>query len=514
MEPIYRGNGLTKSERYLARLADRTFLDLWSYPNPYIDKRTGPKSTGKELCDLLVVCGDDVIVFSDKAIEWQKTEELDIAWPRWYRRAVAKSVDQISGAVRWILDFPQRVFLDPACEKKLPLSLPGRERIRIHAVAVAIGARAACSAHFPGSSGTLMLVPKVKGKSHADPKIENYFPFAIGDVNPAGIFVHVFDDQGLDLVMRELDTVSDFTDYLTRRERIIRSGHLLTAPGEEDLLAYYLHSFDGKNHDFVKPSGERWKGNESFGVEEGMYNDLVTRPEYIAKREEDRISYLWDTLIKEFTRHVLAGTSVAVFDRQPDAGEAEQGLRIMAQEPRVYRRMLGQALMGTINGLSETKKDRFCRIVMPNGDDRDRSLAYVFLAIPYPDHLSLAGGYDQYRKVRANMLHAYCFNVLESHRNLTRVVGIALDGKASKSGIGTSEDLLALEQLPEWTDEAVSRVKELQEQFDVMREWRVERSAFHTSEFPQPRPSGNLSRQQRRAAQRAAEKNAKRRVGG
>ena len=41
---VARGQGETPSERYLAKLADRTFLDLWSYPNAYIDKEVrGPR---------------------------------------------------------------------------------------------------------------------------------------------------------------------------------------------------------------------------------------------------------------------------------------------------------------------------------------------------------------------------------------------------------------------------------------------------------------------------------------
>ncbi len=61
MKKIIRGAATTPSERYLAKLADKTFLNLWSYPNLFIDKKDGGKGNGKELCDLLVVCGDDII---------------------------------------------------------------------------------------------------------------------------------------------------------------------------------------------------------------------------------------------------------------------------------------------------------------------------------------------------------------------------------------------------------------------------------------------------------------------
>ena len=122
MEPIRRGKGVTESERYLAQLANSTFLELWSYPNTFIDKRSAAIAEGKELADLLVACGDDVIIFSDKSIAWP-SGDVGQSWSRWYRRAVKKSVDQIRGAERWLRQFPERVFLDRACSQKLPIEL-------------------------------------------------------------------------------------------------------------------------------------------------------------------------------------------------------------------------------------------------------------------------------------------------------------------------------------------------------------------------------------------------------
>src|SRR5436189_5983286 len=95
---IARGAGLTPSEKYLASLADKAFLNLWSYPNLFIDRKQGGKGDGKELCDLLVVCGDDILIFSDKTVAWPTVDEFQIAWSRWYRAAIEQSVATIRGA--------------------------------------------------------------------------------------------------------------------------------------------------------------------------------------------------------------------------------------------------------------------------------------------------------------------------------------------------------------------------------------------------------------------------------
>ena len=48
----------TSSERYLTRLCRRSFLRLWSWPNIYRDQHWGGSALGKEVCDLLVVFGN------------------------------------------------------------------------------------------------------------------------------------------------------------------------------------------------------------------------------------------------------------------------------------------------------------------------------------------------------------------------------------------------------------------------------------------------------------------------
>ena len=36
-----------------------------------------------DLCDVLLVCGDDVLIFSDKNIAWPKGDDFALSWSRW-----------------------------------------------------------------------------------------------------------------------------------------------------------------------------------------------------------------------------------------------------------------------------------------------------------------------------------------------------------------------------------------------------------------------------------------------
>jgi hypothetical protein len=65
-----------ESEAVLADLCHRSFLSLWSYPNPYRSNGLQTHGEGKELCDLPVIFGQQVIIFSDKSCAFPSSSEL------------------------------------------------------------------------------------------------------------------------------------------------------------------------------------------------------------------------------------------------------------------------------------------------------------------------------------------------------------------------------------------------------------------------------------------------------
>ena len=85
-------------------------------------------------------------------------------------------------------------------------------------------------------------MPSLKGQRHTTDVMGWHGPFAIGDVDPGDPFVHVFDETALDLVMLEMDTMSDFVRYLEERKGAIREERFVLAAGEAELVALYLQS--------------------------------------------------------------------------------------------------------------------------------------------------------------------------------------------------------------------------------------------------------------------------------
>jgi hypothetical protein len=248
-------------------------------------------------------------------------------------------------------------------------------------------------------------------------------------------------------------------------------------------------------------------------VAPGEYNAFIKSPEYRRQKIADRISYVWDRLIDLFVEHVLAGTSVALLGHEPNAALAERGLRLMALENRVYRRLLASSLGEVLNKAREQKVDRLVRRMLPATGTRSRRVAYILLVLSYPKGVELKNGYADYRTTRANMLQFYCLDLFDQCDDIDFVVGIAGDAAEEVSGrAGGSEDLVTIER-PDWTEELRSQLEEARKLLDIKPFVHAKARHATTTEYPQTE-NFPLTRQQRRAEERTKRKGQRSRKDG
>lgn len=310
--------GFSESERYLGGITQKTFLSFWSHPNLF-------RSPAKELTDLLVIFGDDVIVFSDKSCAFQEGAH---GWSRWYRRAVLASAHQLHRAAGWIRTHPDRIFTDSKCERPFPLYVPRQPSI--HLVAVATGAREAAARHH-GGDGSLIFLTNTDGAT----------AFTVGDLEPTKDFVHVFDDRSLSLLLSELDTASDFVAYLRKRAAFLRRGNVILAESEAGILENYLFGMNGRaEHDFDIPEDFDLKKGISVS---GNWQKFVASGPYQRKQVANEQSYVVDRIIEDVARHADRGTLYT--GQENGLVGIEEMLRSFARENRFARRRLGQAIV-------------------------------------------------------------------------------------------------------------------------------------------------------------------------
>jgi hypothetical protein len=471
-QPIFElptAEGVNSSERILTQLCQKTFLRLWSQTNVFTDEGfSDGKGSTKELCDALVIFGDDVIIFSDKHIKFQEDRKLEVAWPRWYKRAVTDSCRQLYGALNWLKRFPERAFLDPKCTRSLAVPVP-KSAPRFHLVAVTRGSRDAVLKAAGGEGlGTFGINSSVEGDAHLE------HPFVIGLPDPTKKFVHVFDEVSIGLVLGELDTAADLLDYLNRREQLLgRRGSGVIASGEEELLGTYLQtmSADETQHAFVTLyPDEPLPDMIVFGG--GVWSSLLNDPGFVRKKDADRISYEWDRLIDRFLEYGDAGAYGALLKQT--GAQSEQGLRWMAAENRYRRRQLAQSFVGAMQRVEAG--GRIGRIAYSGVAGEP---VFVFLVNSKRDDES----YEDYRKYRVALLHAYVQTARLQAPLGTVFVGIAFDNP-HKTYRGGSEDLFVLSK-EAWTEQELSELEAKRVELGLWKKG-AQRSLYRQDEFPQP----------------------------
>jgi hypothetical protein len=403
-------HAINSSEQFVYEVCEKSFLSLWSYANPQ------GRNPGKELCDILVVCDPHVIVVSVKDIELKDSGSERVKWDRWQRKSISASKKQIEGAIRW-LDRAQ-IVLTKGGTQGLPL--PPMERRVYHRIAVAFGGRR----EVPISSSCI--------KDEA--------------------FVHVLDERSFYLLLRYLDTISDFVQYLAAKKEFFNRAAIIMEGGEEDLLALYMHR--GRQFpqelDMVILQNDLWQGFSS-------------RSEFLAKMDRDRDSYVWDRLIESFCVGGFDGETW----RGPGMAESEQALRILALEDRFCRRILGRAFR-------EFLEQSQARMVRSRCLQSLSGIVYVFLTYDS----------DSNPEERKHELLGRCVASLCRFPKASTIIGIDINVPGELPRGGYTSDLAMLHSDDsEWPKEYVEKARIFRDELGYFRDSNENR--FHEDEFPE-----------------------------
>ncbi len=244
---------MTETEKITFELSKETFLSFWSFPNP-IGKNNN------ELCDILVVCSPDIIIISVKDISTYNQK-------RWIREAIEKSSGQIYGAERFLMKSDSILLKD----KQTEICLPKKDIKNIYRVSVAFG----------------------RGDN---------FSLEFGELKLNKGFVHVFDEKSVQIVLKELDTITDFIEFLKAKETFINSQVKHIVYSEEDYLTLYLQNGFNfpENVTTLITTGNLWEG-------------FSKSSEYLEIKNENEISYNWDRIIElfhsDYENNVLTGSN-------------------------------------------------------------------------------------------------------------------------------------------------------------------------------------------------------------
>lgn len=422
---IQKSTGFTDSERMLAEFCDRTFLKLWSYPNPF-------KSDGHEICDLLAVFGNNIFIFFDrhKVLPHNTEKDLNILWNRWKGRAIDAQIATAHGAERYIRG-GGKIYLDGKRAMPFPLNFDPKTAV-IHKIVVANGAKEACKHASERNVYGSLAITYCKN----DDVPERPFHVFIDKFNP----VHVFDSHNLPILLGELDTVSDFTEYLQAKLRAIEKYDQLLYCGEEDLLGHYLSNYDKDKHQHV--IGTNDANINCLMIGEGEWRDFVETEIYIYTKSIDKVSYFWDDLIQRTCQNAI--------DRKlggnTDLLNGQSAIFEMVKEPRFVRRAISDKFLKVVRDFPDLPGELTKQVTLvPSFFD---GVAYIFFQLRASDQLRRSTEYLGKRRV---MLEIACGAAKNKFPLFKKIVGIGMDAPKF-AGDKNSEDFILL-NCEEWSSE-------------------------------------------------------------
>ena len=268
-------------------------------------------------------------------------------------------------------------------------------------------------------------------------------------------------------MLETLDTLTDFTAYLTKKERFLTGPRVVFAAGEEELLAIYLHHLnDTGEHDFIIDGDY-----DTLAFEEGFWDEFVASPERRAQIEADKISYFWDALIEKFSFHAMTGTQYLTSGGP--IREQEVMFRFLAREPRLRRRLLSRRFLEVLEKSANSTVNSNVRVLEPS---RPGDPFYAFLFLRRRPELSE----ETNRNVRGNLLMSYCRAVKLKYPDAIHIVGIA-----TEAGFPSirSEDFVYL-NATEWGPEQEAEARELQHKLRLLQNITFHRG--REREYPPP----------------------------
>ncbi len=365
------------AEAFVYELAKKSFLEDWCYKNPLMPN-------GKELCDLLIVFGDTAIIWQIKDLKLNERG-------KYKKSGVIKNLKQLTSAKHRLFNL------------KVPIELENPRRGK--------------ELFDPRPIKQIYLISALLGKG------EEFFSFA--EILKGDNLIHTFTRDFTELILNELDTIKDFVAYIKEKEKLIFSEKQITLfGGEEELLGLYLEN---------ERSFEAFSKSTLLLIQEGIWKHYQRRPEYKAKKKEDKISYLWDSILN---RAYTCGPGYEAVAKE------------LASTNRFERRILSKSFYGAhILANNEKEKNTFRRMFQTKG------VTYCFVFL---DEI-------RSREERRALLGNVCFVARGLIKENKKVIGIATEMKIRPM---CSYDFCFLE-LPTWDYKVEKQLKIIQKKTKI-----------------------------------------------
>lgn len=342
-------------EEFVNELSFNSFFRYWCFPNP--KDENGDK---KEICDLLIVFGQYLVIFSVKNYQFKEQ------YSKYFRQTIEKSERQIWGAENKLFG-EKTVYIkhpDRVIEK-----FEGNKILKVFRIIVNLG-------------------EGVK-----------FYPF--NRTTKDEKFINVFDKKAFEQIVSELDTLPDFLEYLDKREKFFFDKRVVILPGEEndfpletsvqyfeiseklakdentkrtvvlsgtesDLLANYI-----ENGKLFPELLQKEEYTHAYLTLDGAWKEFISKSQVAAKKKDDKISYFVDELVK---REVLINSNL----------ESEVIARELLMFNRFERRIISKSFF---DFYEKNKLNSGYKFARRYADFNGTGIVFIFYTLEMPQYM-------------------------------------------------------------------------------------------------------------------------------
>lgn len=203
----------TKSEENITNFMRKSMLNYWVIPNPY-------KKDKNELCDVLVIFQNNVIVISDKSCgKPEENKELHNKWLNFCDQ-LSKSKKQLKSAQTYIENNNTEIFYDKDCKNKVVHNLDIYETLNFHLITTVSNWTQIVKKEFV-NDGSMKINTNIEFLSnHIERKNEKYL-FTLQSKPDYNDFFHMFDEINFCKIIKFINTPNDLISYLEERKQTI-----------------------------------------------------------------------------------------------------------------------------------------------------------------------------------------------------------------------------------------------------------------------------------------------------
>lgn len=271
-------NYVNDAEKNISDIFRKSLLNYWIIPNPY-------KSNKEELCDIMIVFKEYIIIISDKSCGYSKQESKS-SHKKWanFCDGLSKSKKQLESAMEYIKNNPKEIYIDNDSKCKIHRNIKINKDTKFLLI-TSVSKWSNIVRENLKNDGSLIFNNSEDFINNGLSRKQPRNIFNLQNFKKDGFFYHMIDDLNLSRILKNINTIPDLIEYLLYRENMFQKIDV-SGKTEKDILLPFLE----KKAKYIYNLLLGGNGSFKIKIEEldsniDFFNDYKEYKQYIKKEK-------------------------------------------------------------------------------------------------------------------------------------------------------------------------------------------------------------------------------------